>query len=74
VVRRVRSNGEIKWQGGFVYISTAIIADRIGLIEVDEDVFEVRFYQQSIGRIEKGCEKLKPIPSTQKKGQFQPKL
>lgn len=74
VVRRVRSNGEIKWQGGFVYISTAIIADRIGLIEVDDDVFEVRFYQKSIGRIEKGCEKLKPIPPTQKKGQFQPKL
>lgn len=38
VVRRVRSNGEIKWKGGFVYISTAIIADRIGIIEIDDDV------------------------------------
>ncbi len=75
VVRRVRSNGEIKWKGGFIYISTAIIADRIGMIEIDDDVFEVRFYDRPIGRIEKGSRKLQPIPKTsQEKGQFQTKL
>ena len=74
-VRLVRSNGEIKWQGDFVYISTAIIADRIGLVEIDDGVFEVRFYDRPIGRIEKGCTKLKPIPTPKpEKGQFQPKL
>jgi hypothetical protein len=75
VVRRVRSNGEIKWKGGFVYISTAIIADWIGIIEIDDDVFEVRFYDRPIGRIERGSQKLQPIPKTDReKGQIQTKL
>jgi transposase InsO family protein len=33
VVRRVRQNGEIKWQGGTIYISTALIGEPIGLTE-----------------------------------------
>ncbi len=74
-VRRVRSNGEIKWKGGLVYISSAIIGDPVGLIEIDNDVFEVRFYGRPIGRLDPSSGKLKPTPKhQQKKGQFQPKL
>jgi putative transposase len=32
-VRRVRHNGEIKWQGNTIYISTALIGEPIGLTE-----------------------------------------
>jgi len=32
-IRRVRHNGEIKWQGSTVYVSTALIGEPIGLIE-----------------------------------------
>jgi len=35
-VRRVRHNGEIKWQGNTIYISEALIGEPIGLIE-DQD-------------------------------------
>jgi transposase InsO family protein len=35
-LRRVRSNGEIRWQGHTVYISEALVGEPIGLIE-DED-------------------------------------
>jgi hypothetical protein len=32
-IRRVRHNGEIKWQGKLIYISTALIGEPIGLME-----------------------------------------
>src|SRR5882762_41915 len=35
-VRRVRHNGEIRWQGNTIYISEALIGEPVGLIE-DED-------------------------------------
>lgn len=74
-VRRIRSNGEIKWKGGLVHISSAIIADRVAMIEIDNDVFEVRFYNRPIGRLDPSSAKLKPIPKHQpEKGQFQQKL
>ena len=36
VVRRVRHNGEIKWQGNAIYISEALAGEPVGLIE-DQD-------------------------------------
>jgi putative transposase len=74
-VRRVRSNGEIKWKGGLIYISGAIIGDPVGLVEIDNDVFEVHFYQRPIGRLDPSSDKLKPIPKHQpEKGHSQQKL
>ncbi|MBC7284682.1 integrase core domain-containing protein [Hoeflea sp.] len=74
-VRRVRSNGEIKWKGSLVFISTAIRADSVALVEIDNDVFEVRFYDRPIGQIDPSSVKLKPTPKHQpQKGQFQTKL
>jgi putative transposase len=74
-VRRVRSNGEIKWKGGLIYISSAIIGDPVGLVEIDNDVFEVRFYHRPIGRLDPSSDKLKPIPKHQpEKGHSQQKL
>ena len=35
-VRRVRYNGEIKWQGNTIYISEALAGEPVGLLE-DED-------------------------------------
>ena len=35
-VRRVRHNGEIKWQGNTIYISEALIGEPVGLLD-DED-------------------------------------
>lgn len=36
VVRRVRQNGEIKWNGSTVYISAALIGEPVGLAEDDD--------------------------------------
>lgn len=74
-LRRVRSNGEIKWKGGFVYISSAIIAQTVALIETDNDVFELRFYERPIGCLDPSSDKLKPVPKNQpQKGHSQQKL
>jgi putative transposase len=42
-LRRVRSNGEIKWQGELVFISQALMGEVIGLRETDEGDAEVYF-------------------------------
>jgi putative transposase len=42
-LRRVRSNGEIKWQGELVFISQALSGEVIGLRETDEGDAEAYF-------------------------------
>ncbi|WP_290779674.1 IS481 family transposase [Hoeflea sp.] len=64
-IRRVRSNGEIKWKGGLIYISSAIIGDLVGLVEIDNDTFEVHFYARPIGQLDPSTNKLKPITNHQ---------
>jgi putative transposase len=32
-IRRVRHNGEIRWQGNTIYISEALIGEPVGLVE-----------------------------------------
>ncbi len=41
-VRRVRSNGQIKWQGELVYVSEALIGELVGITE-DKDGWLVSF-------------------------------
>jgi hypothetical protein len=31
-VRRVRQSGEIKWRGGLLYLSTALIGEPVGIV------------------------------------------
>lgn len=42
-VRRVRSNGEIKWGGGFLFLSEALIGEQVGLRRVDNDRWAIHF-------------------------------
>ena len=74
-IRRVRTKGEIKWKGGLVHISSAIAGDPVGLVEIDNDLFEVRFYARPIGRLDPASGKLTPNPKHQpEKGHSQQKL
>jgi hypothetical protein len=50
-VRRVRSNGEIKWRGELVFIGTALAGNPVGLIEGDEGQFAVSFGPVELGWI-----------------------
>jgi len=53
-IRRVRSNGEIRWKGGLIYVSSVLVNDLVALIETGEGGFEVRFYDKPLGRIARG--------------------
>lgn len=42
-VRRVRSNGEIKWRGGLVFLTEALTGEPVGLEETDDGLWTLRF-------------------------------
>jgi putative transposase len=49
-VRRVRNNGDIKWLGGRVFLSEALIGEPVGIVETDEGLHTVYY-----GPIFLGC-------------------
>jgi putative transposase len=58
VVRRVRHNGEIKWQGRTVYVGGALTGEPVGLIEGAEG-WSVSFGPLGLGVIGPGCDRLR---------------
>lgn len=57
IVRRVRSNGEIRWRGNLVFISTVLPGETVGIYEGDLG-YEVCFGPVPLGRINVKGEKL----------------
>jgi putative transposase len=51
-LRRVRSNGEIRWQGELVFIGEALSGEVIGLMETEDGNGEVYFGPVSLGLID----------------------
>ena len=52
-VRKVRSNGEIKWNGSLVYVSASLTGEPVAIEETDEGEWALRFYAHPIGIIDK---------------------
>lgn len=48
-VRRVRSNGEIKWRGQLIFISEVLTGEPVGLAETDEGRWIVKFGPVELG-------------------------
>jgi hypothetical protein len=48
-VRQVRSNGCIKWRGDFVYVSQALAGEPVGLKQINESEWEMRFSFHKLG-------------------------
>ena len=61
-VRKVRSNGEIKWQGGLIHISEALIGEAIALTETESGQWQVCFFNVPIGWIDPDKKKLRRLP------------
>ena len=51
-VRRVRSNGEIKWKGATIYLSEALRGEPVGLVQHDDRFWNIRFGPLSIGLLD----------------------
>ena len=51
-IRRVRSNGEIKWGGATLFVSEALIGEWIAIEEQETGELQLRFYAKPIGVID----------------------
>ena len=50
-VRRVRCNGEIKWRGELVWISSVLVGEPVGIEEGEDGVWRVTFGPVLLGSI-----------------------
>lgn len=50
-VRRVRPDGSIKWKNEYVFVSTVLAGEPIGLLELENDARLVRFCGRDLGLI-----------------------
>src|SRR5262245_39438323 len=67
-VRRVRSNGEIKWRGELIFISQVLVGEPVGLAQTDSGEWQVRFADLELGFIDRKCRRLcrrPPYPTSQ---------
>ena len=60
-VRRVRSNGEIKWGGDLIFVSEALIGEPVGVAETETGDWIVRFAEVPLGIIDRRTRKLRPF-------------
>lgn len=51
VVRRVRHNGEIRWQGNLIYINEALIGEPVGIIQTEDGGWSVSYGPIALGVI-----------------------
>ncbi len=51
-VRRVRHNGEIKWNGGFVYVSQTLAGEAVAAAETEEGQWTLSFHAHQLGIID----------------------
>jgi putative transposase len=68
-VRQVRSNGEIKWKGGLIYVSQSLIGEQVAIEETEAGEWSLRFYHYTIGVIDERHSKLRRRTVLPLKGQ-----
>jgi transposase InsO family protein len=61
-VRRVRSNGTIKWQGELVFVGEALIGEAVAVEETQAGPWQVRFLDLPLGWIDRGKARLRRSP------------
>jgi len=61
-VRRVRSDGSIKWRGRFLFVSQALRGELIALEEVDEGIWSLWFMAHLLGRMDVRTMKITYVP------------
>jgi putative transposase len=68
-VRKVRSNGEIKWRGSLVYVSQSLIGEPVAIEETQDGQWALRFFNHTIGVIDERRSKLRRRTVLPLKGQ-----
>lgn len=60
VVRQVRHNGEIKWQGGLLYVSETLARSAVGLKQIDHNQWELCYRFHTLGILDEKTGKIVP--------------
>ncbi len=58
-VRQVRSDGRIKWQGGYLFVSEVLIGEPVGLEEVDDGIWSLCFGPLLLARFDERDQRLR---------------
>jgi transposase InsO family protein len=61
-VRRVRTDGSIKWLGRFLFVSSALCGEFIALEEIEEGIWSLWFMAHLLGRIDVRTMKITYVP------------
>lgn len=61
-VRKVRDGGEIKFKGNYYFISEILAGENVGLIEIADGQYQVRFSFHPIGILDLDLKKVMPQP------------
>lgn len=61
VVRRVRSNGEIKWRGTLIYLTNVLAGEAVGLREADNGLWEVCYSFYRLGWLNEQDNRIRPL-------------
>ena len=61
-VRKVRQNGEIKWQGETVFLTTVLTGEPVGLVQEDEHHWAVMFGPLRIGLLDSAAKRVFKTP------------
>lgn len=60
-VRRVRSNGEIKWAGDKIFVSEVLIGEPVAISETDTGHWLVRYFDVELGTIDPALRRLRRL-------------
>jgi transposase InsO family protein len=59
-VRRVKTSGQIKWQGERIFVCEAVRGELVGLTETERGDWRVHFMQVELGRIDRQTRRFTP--------------
>lgn len=57
-IRRVRSNGEIKWGGRKIYCSQTLVGEPVGLIRTSEEFWDIYYGKLKVGKLDERTGKI----------------
>ena len=60
LIRQVRHNGEIKWHGEYIYISEVLAKEPLGLHQIDNDLWELRYSFHVLGVLDAQTKRIIP--------------
>ncbi len=58
----MRAHGAIKWGGELVYVSECLVGRAVGLVEVEEDRWEVYYRDHPVGTLGREGRRLRVRP------------